>query len=90
MIGMRMTVKDGAQYGGAPEYVYHDRTAWRCAVFVGKRYGRKGCEQPIAVTAASVGNRLSARMMYSARCNAAGVAISTGLLTSPILFLFYM
>jgi len=28
--------------GGAPEYVYHDRTAWRCAVFVGKRYGSKG------------------------------------------------
>jgi len=31
MIGMRMTVKTGQllQDGGAPEYVYHDRTAWR-------------------------------------------------------------
>jgi hypothetical protein len=37
-----MTVKMEYQLqdGGAPEYVYHDRTAWR-AVFVGKMYGRK-------------------------------------------------
>jgi len=28
--------------GGAPEYVYQYRTEWRCAVFVGKRYGSKG------------------------------------------------
>jgi len=28
-----------------PEYVYHDRTAWRCAVFVGKIYGSKGNTQ---------------------------------------------
>ena len=29
---MRMTVKteQPVQDGGAPEYVYHDRTAWRC------------------------------------------------------------
>ena len=42
-IGMRVTVKTKQllQDGGAPEYVYHDRTAWRCAVFVGKRYGSK-------------------------------------------------
>ena len=35
---MRMTVKteQSLQDGGAPEYAYHDRTAWRCAVFVGK------------------------------------------------------
>jgi len=41
--GMRMTVKTGQllENGGAPEYVYHDRTAWRCAVFVGKKYGSK-------------------------------------------------
>jgi len=41
---MRMTGKteQPLQDGGAPEYVYHDRTAWRCAVFVGKRYGSKG------------------------------------------------
>jgi hypothetical protein len=25
--------------------VYNDRTAWRCAVFVGKRYGSKGYPQ---------------------------------------------
>jgi hypothetical protein len=24
------------QDGGAPEYMYHDRTAWRFAFFVGK------------------------------------------------------
>ena len=43
MIGMCMTVKTEHQLqdGGAPEYVCHDRTAWRCAVFVGKRYGNK-------------------------------------------------
>ena len=44
---MRMTVKTEQllQDGGAPEYVYRDRTAWRCAVFVGKRYGGKGYPQ---------------------------------------------
>jgi hypothetical protein len=32
------------QDGGAPEYMYHDRTAWRCAFFVAKKYGcSKGC-----------------------------------------------
>ena len=31
--------------GGALEYVYHDRTGWRCAVFVGKRCGSKGYPQ---------------------------------------------
>jgi len=38
---MRMTVKTEQllQDGGAPEYAYHDRTAWRWAVFVGKSYG---------------------------------------------------
>jgi len=43
-IGMRMTVTTGQllQDGGAPEYVYHDRTAWCCVVFVGKSYGSKG------------------------------------------------
>jgi len=42
-IGMRMTVKTEQllQDSGAPEYVYHDRTAWPWAVFVGKRYGSK-------------------------------------------------
>jgi len=42
-IGMRMTVKmeQSLQDGCAPEYVYHDRTAWCCAVFVGERYGSK-------------------------------------------------
>jgi len=40
---MRMTVKTEQflQDGSVPEYVYHDRTACRCAVFVGKRYGSK-------------------------------------------------
>ena len=44
MIGMRVTVKmeHQLQDGGAPEYMYRDRTAWRRAVFVGKSYGSKG------------------------------------------------
>jgi hypothetical protein len=25
--------------------MYHDRTAWRCAFFVGKKYGSKGYPQ---------------------------------------------
>jgi hypothetical protein len=35
---MRMTVKSEQllQDGGTPEYVYNDRTAWHCAIFVGK------------------------------------------------------
>jgi hypothetical protein len=50
MIGMRMTVKTEQllQDGGAPEYVYPDRTAWRCVFFVGKRYGSKGYPQGYA------------------------------------------
>ena len=48
---MRMTVKteQPLEDGGAPEYAYHDRTAWRSAVrsavFVGKSYGSKGYPQ---------------------------------------------
>jgi len=40
---MRMTVKteQPLQDGGAPEYVYHDRTAWHCAVFCGKKMAAK-------------------------------------------------
>ena len=40
---MRMTVKteQPLQDSGAPEYVYHDRTAWRCAIFVGKGMAAK-------------------------------------------------
>jgi len=40
---MRMTVKtkQPLQDGGALEYVYHDRTAWRCAVFVAKDMAAK-------------------------------------------------
>ena len=38
MIGMRMTVKikQPLQDGGTPKYVYHDRTAWHCAVLWAK------------------------------------------------------
>jgi hypothetical protein len=41
---MHMTVKmeQLLQNGGKPEYVHHNKTAWPCAVFVGKRYGSKG------------------------------------------------
>jgi len=44
---MRMTVETEQllQDGGAPVYVYHDRTAWRCEVFVGTRYDSKGYPQ---------------------------------------------
>ena len=44
---MHMTVKTEQllQEGCAPEYVYHYRTVWRCAVFVGKKYGSKGHPQ---------------------------------------------
>ena len=44
---MRMTVKteQPLQDGGAPDYAYHDRTAWRWEVFVGKSYGSKGYPQ---------------------------------------------
>ena len=31
--------------GGAPEYMYQDRKAWRCAFFMGKKYGSKGYPQ---------------------------------------------
>jgi len=42
-----MTVKTEQllQDGGALEYVYHDTTAWRSAVFVGKRHGSNGHPQ---------------------------------------------
>jgi hypothetical protein len=33
------------QDDGAPEYVYHNRTALCCVVFVDKRYGSKGYPQ---------------------------------------------
>jgi len=33
------------QDGGAPEYMYHDRAAWCCAFFVGKKNGSKGYPQ---------------------------------------------
>jgi hypothetical protein len=36
-----------------PEYMYHDRTAWRCAFFVGKKYGSKGYPQ---INAAHMGS----------------------------------
>ena len=44
---MRMSVwtQQSLKDGDAPECVYHDRTPWRCAVFVGKRYGSKGYPQ---------------------------------------------
>jgi len=44
---MRMTVEteQPLQDGGAPQYVYYDRTEWCCGVFGGKRYGNKGYPQ---------------------------------------------
>jgi len=40
---MRMTVKmeQMLQDGGAPEYLYPNRTAWSCLVFVGKNMAAK-------------------------------------------------
>src|SRR5215475_128339 len=54
---MRMTVQTYQllQEGGAPEYMYHDRTAWRCAFFVGKKYGcSKGYAQRNAAHMGSI------------------------------------
>jgi hypothetical protein len=53
---MRMTVQmqQLLQDGDAPEYMYHDRTAWRCAFFVGKKYGSKGYPQRIAAHTGSI------------------------------------
>jgi hypothetical protein len=36
--------------------MYHDRTAWRCAFFVGKKYGSKG--YPHTGNAAHMGSQL--------------------------------
>jgi hypothetical protein len=39
----------------APEYMYHDRTAWRCAFFVDKKYGcSKGYPQRNAAHMGSI------------------------------------
>jgi hypothetical protein len=59
MIGIHMTVQPYKllQDGGAPEYMYHDRTAWHCAFFVAKKYGcSKGYPQR---NAAHMGHMLS-------------------------------
>jgi hypothetical protein len=34
--------------------MYHDRTAWRCAIFVGKKYGSKGYPQGNAAHMGSI------------------------------------
>jgi hypothetical protein len=36
---MNVETEQLLQDGGAPEYVYHNRKVWCCAVFVGKWYG---------------------------------------------------
>jgi hypothetical protein len=36
--------------------MYHDRTAWRCAFFVGKKYGSKGYPQGNAAHMGSISN----------------------------------
>jgi hypothetical protein len=53
---MRMTVQTWQllQDGGAPEYMYYDRTAWRCAFFVGKKYGSKRYPQRNAAHMGSI------------------------------------
>jgi hypothetical protein len=58
----RAAVKDG----GAPEYLYHDRTAWRCAVFVGKRYGSKG--YPQRNVANSIQEEIKSRLKLGNAC----------------------
>jgi hypothetical protein len=41
--------------GGSPEYMYHDRTAWLCAFFVGRKYGcSKGYPQRNAAHMGSI------------------------------------
>jgi hypothetical protein len=44
---MPVQTEQQLQNGGAPEYVYRDITAWRCAGFVGGKYGSKGYPQKI-------------------------------------------
>jgi hypothetical protein len=59
---MRMTVQtlQLLQDGGAPEYMYHDRTAWLCAIFVGKKYGcSKGYPQRNASHMGSISSWIS-------------------------------
>jgi hypothetical protein len=62
---MRMNVQTQQllEDGGAHEYMYHERTAWRCAFFVGKKYGcGKGYSQR---NAAHMGN-ISLRISFAA------------------------
>jgi hypothetical protein len=42
--------------------MYHDRTTWRCALFVGKKYGRKGYPQR---TSAHMGSKGSISLWIS-------------------------
>jgi hypothetical protein len=39
--------------------MYHDRTAWRCAFFVGKKYGSKGYPQRNAAYIGSISLSIS-------------------------------
>src|SRR5215475_2684853 len=58
---MRMAVQTYQllQDGDAPEYMYHDRTAWRCAFFMGKKYGSKGYPQRNAAHMGSISLSIS-------------------------------
>jgi hypothetical protein len=49
---MRMTVKteQPLKDGGVPEYMYHVRTAWRCAVCVGKNTAAKDIHKEMLPT----------------------------------------
>jgi hypothetical protein len=51
---MTVQTKQLLQDDGAPEYMYHDRTVWRCAYFVGKKYESKGYPQRNAVHMGSI------------------------------------
>jgi hypothetical protein len=42
--------------------MYHDRTAWRCAFFVGKKYGSKGYPQGNSAHMGSVSLWISNRI----------------------------
>jgi hypothetical protein len=55
MFGMHMAVQQLLQDGDTPEYMYKDRTAWRYAFFVGKKYGySKGYPQRNAAHMGSI------------------------------------
>jgi hypothetical protein len=77
---MRMTVRTEQllQDGGAPEYVYHNRTASRCAVFVGKRYGSRISTKKCCPCTVSIACHVKQSIIWRISTRKGGHRISTG------------